>query len=248
MDNTASTTPTHGLSISIYGRGDPTLGDTPSHTGITIYELGASTCTMYHIRNPSDTQFIYDPRPQPLSDPVLRGRCELTLLTPESKDRAAQLLTTFGDNPAHIPEYGVGNCQDWVADAVHILETEGVLDTPGEGRFWRSMVNKSAEGMRESCLRTGRVWIPGPESTFEGEPDARFLDPTGIATGEVGRLAHNAVFQARMQALWGVTLGKGSGGEEDGGIADDAAAVGGGASERPFYVSSPFLSRSHERG
>ncbi|KXG50692.1 uncharacterized protein PGRI_044590 [Penicillium griseofulvum] len=63
---------TYGLSINIYGRGNAKLGDGPSHMGIAIYEDGSSTCEMHHIRNPTDEDFIYDPRTQPLEDPALK--------------------------------------------------------------------------------------------------------------------------------------------------------------------------------
>lgn len=34
----------YGLSVNIYGRGDATLEDEPSHVGIALYEQGSSTC------------------------------------------------------------------------------------------------------------------------------------------------------------------------------------------------------------
>lgn len=60
-----------------------------------------------------------------------------------------------------------------VAGAAYMLGRVGVVDS-GEGAFWESMIAKSAEGMGGESLLTGRKWIPGPESTFEGEPDARY--------------------------------------------------------------------------
>lgn len=104
--------------------------------GIAIYEIGSSICDMHHIRNPSDTDFIYDRRvQQPLEDPVLRGRCELNSFSSEQKDRAVQLLSTFGQDASNIPEFGVGNCQDWVAGAVLTLEHAHLVNQ-GEGEFW----------------------------------------------------------------------------------------------------------------
>lgn len=137
--------PTHALSVKINGRGDASLGDGPSHMGVAVYEHGSSTCEMHHIRNPRDTDFIYDPRTQPLEDPVLRGRCELVSFSNEQKDRAVQLLS----------EFGVGNCQDWVAAAVLMLERAGMVGA-GEGDFWKDMINLSAGEMRDRCLQTGR--------------------------------------------------------------------------------------------
>ncbi|KAL1884747.1 hypothetical protein Plec18167_002339 [Paecilomyces lecythidis] len=108
-----------------------------------------------------------------------------------------------------------------------MLEREGLLNQ-GEGEFWRSMINRSADDMREACLGTGRKWIAGSESTFEGVPDARFSDKED-PTKSVGKLAHNALFQDRIQSL----LGK-----KDSAVssAEDTPQ------ERPFYISSPFFS------
>ena len=51
------------------------------------------------------------------------------------------------------------------------------------------MVGKSAEKMKEECLHTERTWISGPQSTFEGEPDARFVDKERDSSKPVGKLA-----------------------------------------------------------
>lgn len=221
----------YGLSMNIYGRGDAKLGDGPSHMGIAIYEQGSSTCEMHHIRNPKDEDFVYDPRPQPLEDPALKGRCELASLSDKKKQEAEALLTAFGEDESNIPEFGVGNCQDWVAAAVQMLEQAGIVSS-GEGEFWKGMINRSSEEMKIECLRFGKKWIGGPESTFEGEPDARFGGESGI-TKPVGKLAQNEMFQARMKSL----LGAQTGGE----------SKGDGKPERPFYVSSPFFSTMSER-
>ncbi|KAL2817949.1 hypothetical protein BDW59DRAFT_181955 [Aspergillus cavernicola] len=221
------TTPTHGLSVNIYGRGDASLGDGPPHMGIAIYTQNATTCEMHHIRNPTDEDFIYDPRPQPLEDPVLKGRCELAGLSSAEVTRVSRLLLRFGNNKANIPEFGVGNCQDWVAGAVGMLEKEGVVGA-GEGAFWRGMINRSSEGMRGECIGAGKRWIPGPGNTFEGEPDARFGDGGEGGTRAVGKLGQNEGFQVRMQQLLERTGGEGR------------------EKERGYYVSSPFFSRVPE--
>ncbi|KAJ5106823.1 hypothetical protein N7456_003498 [Penicillium angulare] len=225
---------TYGLAINIYGRGDAKLGDGPSHMGVAIYKDGASTCEMYHIRNPTDEDFIYDPRTQPLEDPVLKGRCELTSLSPEQMEQATSLISEFGKDDSNIPEFGVGNCQDWVAGAAGMLENAGIVST-GEGAFWKGMINRSSEEMKNECLRTGKKWIDGPESTFEGEPDARFTDREDKVKS-VGKLVQNEAFRARMQSL----LGSKPAGESGDGQGE--ALV-----ERPFYVSSPFFSKMGER-
>ncbi|PYH29968.1 uncharacterized protein BO87DRAFT_380124 [Aspergillus neoniger CBS 115656] len=227
--------PTHAISINIYGRGDATLGDSPSHMGIAVYEIGASSCQMHHIRNPTDEYFIYDPRVQLLQDdPVLRGRCELITFRQEESEHVNNLLSSFGKDASNIPEFGVGNCQDWVAGAVAMLEDAGVLGT-GEGAFWKSMINEGAESIKRACGDSGRKWIDGLEVVFEGEPDARFKDE-GVKK-EVGKLKDIEAFRERMQALMGKSGGSGNG---EGGKGDVA--------ERPFYVSSPFFSQTNRRG
>ncbi|KAJ9489928.1 hypothetical protein VN97_g3341 [Penicillium thymicola] len=223
----------HGISINIYGRGDAKLGDGPSHMGIAIYKHGSSTCEMHHIRNPTDEDFVYDPRPQPLEDPVLKGRCELASLSSEQSEQAVSLLSAFGNSESNIPEFGVGNCQDWVASAAGMLENAGVVSS-GEGSFWKNMINSSSEEMKNECLRAGKTWIDGPESTYEREPDAKFVDRERDTVKPVGKLAQNDLFRARMQSL----LGAKGDGESD----IDKTPV-----ERPFYVSSPFFSKMAER-
>ena len=99
---------------------------------------------MHHIRNPTEEDLIYDPRTQPLEDPILRGRCELAPLSSEQAQQAASLISAFGNDESNIPEFGVGNCQDWAAGAVGMLEDAGII-SPGEGRFWKSMINRSYE-------------------------------------------------------------------------------------------------------
>ena len=239
--NSTSNPSSYALSIQIYGRGDATLGDGPSHMAIAIYEVDSSSCELHHIRNPNDSDFIYDPRVQPLEDPVLRGRCELnTRLTAQEKTRATNLLYDFGNDKSHIPELGVGNCQDWVADAVTVLERAGSgLVEQNEGSFWRGMINLSAEQMKDRCIESGRRWVErSPEFDFDGVPDARFADEGDeVKRQGVGKLTQNPVFQDRMRALMG---GDGS---ETG-----RSAQGESPAERPFYVSSPFFSRTGEPG
>lgn len=225
--------PAYGLSINIYGRGDAKLGDGPSHMGIAIYECSSSTCEMHHIRNPFGEDFIYDPRIQPLEDPVLKGRCELASFSSNQGQQATSLISAFGNDKSNIPEFGVGNCQDWVAGAIAMLEQADIV-SPGEGIFWKSMVNRSSEEMKIECLRRGRKWIDGLESTCEGEPDARFVDREEGTVKPVGKLVQNGGFRAQLQSLLGPRLD----GESD----HDETPV-----EWPFYVSSPFFSKVAER-
>lgn len=201
--------------------------------GITLYELGASTCNMYHIRNPNDTDFIYDPRTQPFDDPVLRGRCELTTFSAEAKDQAASVLSAYGEDKSNIPVFGEGNCQDWVAGATLMLERAGLLK-PGEGDFWRDMINHSSDETERSCIRANRKWIPGAGLSIVGEPDARFFDAKASTAKPIGKLEHNATFQARMQSLLGH--------RQEGNISREESPP-----ERPFYISSPFFSQAQRK-
>ncbi|KAE8372112.1 hypothetical protein BDV26DRAFT_274760 [Aspergillus bertholletiae] len=228
----STTTPTpfpYGISINVYGRGDAALGDGPSHVGIAIFELGSSVCEMHHIRNPNDTDFIYDPRSQPMEDPVLRGRCELETFSTHEKNLITHALSAFGNDISNIPEYGERNCQDWVANAITMLERAGFVGH-GEGEFWHCMINQSADAIRDSCIASGQKWIKGPESTFEGEPDARFSDKAD--SKPVGKLVQNSIFQQRMRSLLG-----------DRHDASESQTAGQ-PPERPFYVSSPFFSQT----
>lgn len=183
---------------------------------------------MHHIRNPTvDEVFVYESRTQPLDDddPVLRGRCEIaSLLSFGQKQQAGSLITAFGNDESNIPEFGVGNCQDWVAAAVGVLEGAGLVSV-GEGQFWKRMINRSSAEMKGECVRADKKWMDGPaESTFEGEPDARFVDRE---EKPVGKLVQNKAFQKRMQSLL---------------RPKETPPV-----ERPFYVSSPFFSKMNER-
>ena len=106
---------------------------------------------MHHIRNPADEDFIYDPRTQPLEDPVLKARCELASLSSEKMQQADSLIYAFGNDDSNISEFGVGNCQDWIAGTVGMLERAGDVSS-GEGGFWKSMINRSSEEMKNECL------------------------------------------------------------------------------------------------
>ncbi|KAL5342901.1 hypothetical protein BJX70DRAFT_394341 [Aspergillus crustosus] len=185
--------------------------------GTALYEHGSAIYQMHHIRNPTDEDFVYDPRSQPLEDPVLK------------------VDANFGNDGLNIPEFGVGNCQDWVAAAVGMLEMTSVVEK-GEGDSWTKMINKSSEEMKNACLQAGKQWIDGPESVFEGEPDANFKDAEKGSTRAVGKLAQNEDFKARMQAL----LGNGNEGKEEDGRKSKPV-------ERPFYVYSPFFSRMGDK-
>jgi hypothetical protein len=100
-----------------------------------------------------------------------------------------------------------------------VLERAGLVAS-GEGKFWKRMINRSAEEMKDECLRSGKKWKDGPaELTFDGEPDASFVDREETP---VGKLAQNEAFRERMQSLLRPKETPG---------------------ERPFYVSSPFFSR-----
>lgn len=111
-----------------------------------------------------------------------------------------QLLSTFGSDSSNIPEFGVGNCQDWTVAAVSMLERAGIV-VKGEEDLCMGMINLSARQIQDHCLETGRKWIPGPETDFEGAPDALIKDEN--AKKPVGKLSENTALQERMQSLIG---------------------------------------------
>ncbi|PYH96856.1 hypothetical protein BO71DRAFT_469888 [Aspergillus ellipticus CBS 707.79] len=162
-------------------------------------------------------------------DPVLGGRCEVATFSQRESDRASSLLSSFGNDLSNIPEFGGGNCQDWVAGAVAVLEAAGVGVGCGEGGFWKGMVNRSAKEIKQACVASGRTWVDGPNRRFEGDPDARFAEGGEGEGRVVGRLRDNPVLRERMRGL----VGNHNSEEGSNGVIP----------ERPFYVSSPFFSR-----
>ncbi|EFR00277.1 hypothetical protein MGYG_03280 [Nannizzia gypsea CBS 118893] len=218
---------THGISANIYGRGDRSLGDRPCHVGLAVYELGSDICEMHHIRCPQDDMYIYDPRTQPLEDSVLRGRCELVQVSTSKKQTVIEILDKFGLDSTNIPEVGVGNCQDWLADAVQELEKHGILPD-GEGDYWRNMINLTSDQMKKRCEDDGKQWIDGPGLIpFDGIPDARYSD---VERRNIGKLAQSPIIQEKLESLIGNKVGSGPL------VPDD--------DPHRLYVSSPFFSQT----
>lgn len=141
------------------------------HSKIQTGLLPRSICTglisrfdnSYHIRNLTvDEIFVYESRTQPVDDdPVLRGRCEIAShLSAAEAQRAGSLINACGKDETNIPSFGVGNCQDCLAGVVALLESAGGgLVASGEGRFWKGMINRSAQEMKDACLREEKKWI-----------------------------------------------------------------------------------------
>lgn len=214
------------LSVNVYGRGDANKGDGPSHVGFVLHADGSDTCEMHHVRCPDDEHYIYDPRIQPLNDPVLWGRCELLTLSAAGKLHAVEVLTAFGRDPDNIPVMSIGNCQDWLAGTALALEQAGVFN-PGEGTFWLSQINCSADAMAQNCRDSGRRWIDGNKQAVDpSKIDARFADKE---TRTVGKLQQINGFKSAMGDLSDVFAKR----------ADSQAHT-----ERPIYVSSPCFSQT----
>ena len=189
------------VSIPLYGRGNPSLGDDPSHTGIAIHldKSSPATCYLHHVSCPMQTRYIYDPRPeQPLSsDTVLWGRCELVSgLSPVDATRVTAALAAFGNEEKNLLEWNAGNCQDWMAGAVCRLEAEGLVAS-GEGAFWRSCIGVGAEDVSRRCVASGRRWVEGERKKPE-VVDRRWGDEEGRT---VGRLTSNNALSARVGVL-----------------------------------------------
>ncbi|RJE27618.1 hypothetical protein PHISCL_00043 [Aspergillus sclerotialis] len=155
--------------MNIYGHGDASLGDSRSHMGIAVFEHGSPI-----VKSPHPQSKRY----RPLEDLILRGRCELISFSQDQKDRAIQLLSAFAYYQSNIPEFGVGDCHDWVAAAVSMLERARFVSG-----HWQ-------DGM----------WISGQGVVCEGKPDEKFPYWRDLER-PFGKLDQNPEFQEWMKSL-----------------------------------------------
>lgn len=154
------------------------------------------------------------------------GLCEICTLSDQQKDLIVKTLTSFGEDEKNIPERGVGNCQDWLAGAIAALEEHGLVGS-GEGRFWKAQINCSANQMAAHCRETGRDWHEEEKKVIDpADIDARFND---AEKRQIGKLSENSKFQGALGSL-GASLA--------------SRSQAGGKVERPYYVSSPFFSKT----
>lgn len=178
--------------------------DLPCHVGVAIHSNVAEpkTCKLHHARCPNQVRFIYEYRPeQPYcTDPVLRGRCELrSSLSEAEASRANELLARYGAEQSHLPFYGEGNCQNWLAGAVTMLEQEGLAQTE-DGQYWTNAIGKGREAMENGWKERGRCWVDNPKS-LEAAPedvDARWRDKE---VRIVGKLGENKELGSHAEAL-----------------------------------------------
>lgn len=186
----------------------------------------AQTNVKCHVRIPDEEHFIYYPRSQPLRDPALWGRCQIRTVSEQQKDLTVQTLTAFGEDERNIPEKGVGNCHDWLAGAVAALEEDGLVGY-GKGRFWRAQINCSANQMTTHCKDSDRD-LQGEEKKVIDPADinARFND---AETRRIGKLSENSKFQDALGSLRASITSR---------------SQAGGMVELPYYVSSPFISKT----
>ena len=89
-------------------------------------------CHIHHTRRPADQGPTHNPRSFPLNSSVLWGRYLLVRLASEDQQHVEVLLTQSGNDERDIMDWGIGNCQDWVAAADGMLERE-VVQNVGEG-------------------------------------------------------------------------------------------------------------------
>ena len=166
----------YALAACVYGRGDASLGDDPSHVALMQYAVSASTGTMHHARCPSGEQFIYERRSEQdlLTDPVMQGRAVLVDdLNDEQAVGAEKCLALFGADRANLPYMGEGNCQNWLAGAIWALEGAGLV-RKGDGLLWDRMIGDSAETVRRKWAEAGRTWIPNAAPKWTGKVDAKY--------------------------------------------------------------------------
>ncbi|KAB8339308.1 hypothetical protein FH972_022241 [Carpinus fangiana] len=201
-------TKAYTVSVLLYGR---TLleqdDDLPCHVGIAIHEdvNEPNTCRLHHARCPNQIRFIYEFRPeQPYcTDPILRGRCELRSgLSRAEADRADSLLAKYGNEQEHLPFYGAGNCQNWLAGAVAMLEEAGLAGQQ-DGQYWTESIGKGRETMEDGWKKRGRCWVDNPKS-LQAAPenvDARWRDKE---ERNVGKLDNGVDFGKRVEALEGL--------------------------------------------
>lgn len=84
---------------------------------------------------------------------------------------ANRVLAEYGADRSKLPEWEEGNCQDWMAGGVELLERVGLVNT-GDGERWRNMVGRSRIDMEMNWRRSGRGWVEGAKR-LEGRPQGR---------------------------------------------------------------------------
>ncbi|KAI5779341.1 hypothetical protein EDC01DRAFT_634030 [Geopyxis carbonaria] len=152
----------HTLSVACYSRG---IG----HRGLALHlsDPSTTTCKMHHIRNPSESAYIYDPREQPLDDTTLWGRHAVTsTLTPAQAAAIERTLTAFGADDTNIPAVGTGNCQNWLAAALH------ELGFAADAAFWRDGIGREHEELAGMVREMGGVWVEGKGVEEQAVADA----------------------------------------------------------------------------
>lgn len=182
------------LSIACYG-GPTGIG----HRGITLNHSDSSICKIHHVRYPTETAFVYDPRTQPLTDSTLCGRHVIRKLSDAEKTLTDQTLESLGNDDSNLPLMGSANCQDWVAAAVGVLERLGLVGE-GDARFWVHAVGMDNCMVAELCLQSGRSWNQNSEMLIGGQVDARFEEVGNRDGARIGRLEMGS----RIESLEGI--------------------------------------------
>lgn len=144
------------LSVNLYGRGDPDLGDPPAHWGAMIHKRGEREGDLYHVRK--NNEFFYDHSKRPLESQTSTGRSEIKHFSSSRRPQVAQTLHDYGTNAANLPADGQ-NCQDWTAGALGAVEQQR-LAPPGTGDYWATNVGKSSLAIGDRLQRDGRSWVP----------------------------------------------------------------------------------------
>ena len=200
---TPPTCSVYALAVCVYGRGDASLGDDPSHLALTLYAVSSSRGAIHHARCPSGEQFIYERRSEQdlLGDPVMQGRALLVDdLTDVQAIRAEETLALFGADRKNLPLMGEGNCQNWLAGAIWALGGAGLLPV-GDGPHWDRMIGESAEKIRRKWEEAGRTWTPSTVPEWTGKVDARYHGEEEAPRQSVHSLRNNASLWANTVSL-----------------------------------------------
>ncbi|KAI1328415.1 hypothetical protein F5Y16DRAFT_154491 [Xylariaceae sp. FL0255] len=142
--------PKHTISVILWG-GDKPGEDPPAHIALAVHESVSQPkiCHLHHARCPDQVQFIYESRPEQLfdADPAPRGRCNLRAnLSTEEAQSANKILERFGADGTELHYFGEGNCHNWAAGAVGVLEKAG-LAMQGDGLVWTAMIGLGPSAM-----------------------------------------------------------------------------------------------------
>ena len=164
------------LSMNLWGRGDYEKGDPGAHWGLMAYRQGEQQGDIFHLKQGTRDDLVYERGRRPLITPSLWGRSEVAYVSRSGRDRAARLLDEFGRESDNLdPKYS--RCQVWGTDALGVLEREEIVPR-GTSAYWKDNTGKSSPWIADRLKRDGRSWIRNPNAGARpsGPVDARFRE------------------------------------------------------------------------